>query len=72
MIFARVEAAGQLDNTYFVFMSDNGWLYGQHRLKSKGYPYEEAIRVPLVISIATMRPPRISGTSTSARVAMPS
>jgi arylsulfatase A-like enzyme len=28
-------------------MSDNGWLYGQHRLKSKGYPYEEAVRIPL-------------------------
>jgi len=41
---------GQLDNTYIVFTSDNGYHMGQHRMKSGKYtPYEEDIRVPLLI-----------------------
>jgi N-acetylglucosamine-6-sulfatase len=41
---------GQLDNTYIVFASDNGFHQGQHRLiTGKQTPYEEDIRVPLII-----------------------
>jgi N-acetylglucosamine-6-sulfatase len=40
---------GQLENTYIVYTSDNGYLLGAHRLSGKWAPYEEAIRVPLVI-----------------------
>ena len=40
----------ELSNTYIVFTSDNGWHHGEHRIRSgKGRPYEEDIRVPLVI-----------------------
>ena len=35
--------------TVFVFTSDNGWFYGQHRLTDKVLGYEESIRVPLYI-----------------------
>ena len=38
-----------LRNTIVVFTSDNGYLWGEHRLSAKGKPYEESIRVPLVI-----------------------
>jgi N-acetylglucosamine-6-sulfatase len=44
-----LKETGQLQNTYIVFTSDNGYLLGEHRLIAKGYPYEEAIRIPLVI-----------------------
>jgi arylsulfatase A-like enzyme len=45
-----LEDTGQLDNTYIVFFSDNGFHMGQHRMVSgKGMPYEEDIRVPLII-----------------------
>lgn len=41
---------GQLDNTYIVFMSDNGYHFGQHSLAvGKGAPYEEDVHVPLII-----------------------
>ena len=41
---------GQLDNTYIIFTSDNGYHMGQHRMKAGKYtPYEEDIRVPLLI-----------------------
>ena len=41
--------AGELEDTLFIFTSDNGYLLGEHRLHGKEAPYEEAIRVPLVI-----------------------
>ncbi|MEA2171948.1 MAG: N-acetylglucosamine-6-sulfatase [Solirubrobacteraceae bacterium] len=40
----------QLANTTIIFVSDNGWLQGQHRIPGdKFLPYEESIKVPLVI-----------------------
>ena len=33
-----------------VFVSDNGWLQGQHRIPGdKFLPYEESLRVPLIV-----------------------
>ena len=37
-------------DTVFVFMSDNGYEWGDHRLNYKIYPYERTIRVPLIIA----------------------
>ncbi len=41
---------GDLKNTYFVFTSDNGFLFGEHRANGKKNVYEESIGVPLTIS----------------------
>jgi N-acetylglucosamine-6-sulfatase len=44
------ERAGVLDDTYFVFTSDNGFHLGQHRLPAGKYsPYDTDIRVPLLV-----------------------
>jgi N-acetylglucosamine-6-sulfatase len=48
-LLRRLEAMGELENTYVVFTSDNGFLHGQHRLTKKQSPYEESISVPLVV-----------------------
>jgi arylsulfatase A-like enzyme len=41
---------GRLGTTYLLFTSDNGLQLGEHRLiDQKGCPYEESIRVPLVV-----------------------
>ncbi|MEX1046638.1 MAG: sulfatase [Actinomycetota bacterium] len=40
---------GRLDNTLIIFTSDNGYMWGEHRLMGKGVAYEEAIRVPLIV-----------------------
>ncbi len=46
----ELEAAGELDNTYIFFTSDNGWFNGEHRIRSgKNRPYEESARVPLYV-----------------------
>jgi arylsulfatase A-like enzyme len=49
-IVSAVRAAGELDNTVFVFTSDNGYMVGQHRVgEGKVLPYEPSIHVPLVV-----------------------
>lgn len=45
-----VRNRGALGNTVIVFTSDNGFQWGEHRMKVKVWPYEPSIRVPLVIS----------------------
>ena len=45
-----LEAAGELENTYIFFTSDNGWQQGEHRIRSgKNRVYEESVRVPLFV-----------------------
>jgi N-acetylglucosamine-6-sulfatase len=40
----------RLDDTYFIFLSDNGFHYGEHRIKaSKATAYDESIVVPAAI-----------------------
>ena len=40
----------EMDNTYFVFYTDNGAHFGQHRLThGKLQPYEEDINFPLIV-----------------------
>ena len=48
-ILTALQEANRLDHTYIIFTSDNGWLMGQHRHIGKGVPYEEAIRVPMLV-----------------------
>lgn len=41
---------GEWDNTLLIFTSDNGYMLGAHAMMNKATPYEEAIRVPLIIA----------------------
>lgn len=45
----RLLAAGRWDDAYVIFTSDNGWLYGEHRVPGKVMAFEESIRVPLLV-----------------------
>ena len=45
-----LEDSGRMGDTYIFFTSDNGFHMGQHRLRpQKATPYEEDVRVPLVV-----------------------
>jgi arylsulfatase A-like enzyme len=49
-LVSELREAGELDDTYIVFTSDNGFHMGEHRLgPGKWTPYEEDISVPLVV-----------------------
>ena len=43
-------ARRRLRNTLLVFMSDNGLMWGEHRVRGKFVPYAGATRVPLAIA----------------------
>jgi choline-sulfatase len=49
-VLNALEDSGQADNTVIFFVSDHGEGCGHHRNVLKNNPYEEALRVPLIIS----------------------
>jgi N-acetylglucosamine-6-sulfatase len=56
-IFNRMQAIADprspgkslIETTVVIFTSDNGVQLGEHRLLNKQYPYEQSIKVPLII-----------------------
>jgi arylsulfatase A-like enzyme len=57
-----LEDTGRLEDTVVIYTSDNGFLWGEHRLIGKQAPYEESIRVPLVVRYdAEIAAPRTEG-----------
>jgi len=50
-IVRTLRSTGQYDNTVIVFMGDNGYMLGQHRIsKGKYFPYEPSLRIPFIVS----------------------
>jgi arylsulfatase len=48
-IIEELKNEGVYDNTLIVFMGDNGYFHADHGLADKWYPYQESIRVPLIV-----------------------
>ena len=49
-IVKQLKRAKEYRNTYILFDSDNGYMQGEHRLRSSKFlPYENSIRVPLLM-----------------------
>ena len=49
-LLRTLRRTGERDDTVVVFMSDNGYLLGEHRLERKERLYEEATRIPLIMA----------------------
>jgi arylsulfatase A-like enzyme len=48
-VYALLQQLGQLDNTIFIFTSDQGLLNGEHGMVDKRTAHEPSIRIPLVV-----------------------
>jgi choline-sulfatase len=53
-IWNALEKTNQLNNTIFIYTSDNGMSMGEHGLFYHNHLYEEAAKVPLVITGASI------------------
>jgi N-acetylglucosamine-6-sulfatase len=65
-VLASLEKTKQLDNTVFVFTSDNGYFWREHGLGDKRWAFDESIRIPLVMRYPKLLKP---GTKIPALVA---
>ena len=49
MLLDALEKTGQLDNTFILFLGDNGYFFGEHGLgPERRFAYEEGIRSPFI------------------------
>ena len=62
-VLEELKKQGVLDNTLVIFTTDNGYFHGEHGLADKWYPYQESIRVPLIVRDPRMPPAKRGGTN---------
>jgi arylsulfatase A-like enzyme len=55
-IVETLDARGDLDRTLIVFVSDNGFSFGEHRWGKKACPYEPCTHVPLLVRYPSADP----------------
>jgi arylsulfatase A-like enzyme len=48
-VVQALKARHELNRTVIVYTSDNGFLWGEHRLGGKVWPYQESTHVPLIV-----------------------
>ena len=48
-IVQALSDTNRLSNSIVIFTSDNGFMFGEHRFVGKEAPYDESIRVPMVV-----------------------
>lgn len=48
-VVTTLQDTRQINETYIVYTSDNGYMLFRHRVKAKGAPYEESIGLPFVV-----------------------
>jgi N-acetylglucosamine-6-sulfatase len=52
LLLSDLRDSGELDNTVVVYLSDNGYYYGEHRLiDEKRLPLEPALRIPMAVRV---------------------
>ena len=48
-VMTELQSQGEDRNTIAFFLSDNGFLWGEHGLYNKNMPYSESIRIPFLL-----------------------
>jgi hypothetical protein len=59
-VLSALQTTNELNDTFVMLVSDNGFLLGEHRVNAKQQAYEEALRVPLYV-----RGPGVTGPQTA-------
>lgn len=60
-IVEAVEARGDLGRTVIFFLTDNGFAFGEHRIRGKRCPYEECIRTPFAALVPGGKSGQVEG-----------
>jgi arylsulfatase A-like enzyme len=47
-VYSKLDALGE-ENTLAFFLSDNGYMWHEHGLRKKGWPYDDSVRVPFLM-----------------------
>ncbi len=55
-VLAKLEALGELENTYIVYTADHGMAIGRHGLQGKQNLYQHTWRVPFIVKGPNIRP----------------
>ncbi len=55
-VLKKLEATGELDNTYIVYTSDHGMAIGRHGLQGKQNLYDHTWRVPMIVKGPGIKP----------------
>ena len=61
-IVDTIAARGDLDRTVIFFLTDNGYSFGEHRIRGKRCPYDECIRTPLAVRMPGSLAATVPGT----------
>jgi arylsulfatase A-like enzyme len=56
-LMGKLGKLGERSRTLAVFLSDNGYFWGEHGLRGKRHPYDQAIRVPFFLRWPQHLPP---------------
>jgi arylsulfatase A-like enzyme len=55
ILLDALRSTGRLDNTVIIYTSDNGLMWGEHRARSKPFPWRSTHLVPLVVRYGGIR-----------------
>lgn len=48
-VFRRLEELDEADDTLAFFASDHGYMWGEHGLIKKNFPYDESVKIPFYV-----------------------
>ncbi|EMI43931.1 sulfatase-like hydrolase/transferase [Rhodopirellula sp. SWK7] len=60
-VLAKLEAMGELENTFVIYTADHGMAIGRHGLQGKQNLYQHTWRVPYIVKGPGIKPGRVQG-----------
>nr|WP_236621457.1 sulfatase-like hydrolase/transferase [Rhodopirellula sallentina] len=62
-VLDKLQAMGELDNTYVIYTADHGMAIGRHGLQGKQNLYQHTWRVPFIVTGPGIQPNRVTANS---------